>query len=61
MILRLWTEPGGDTRVRVTRTSDIESGQSTTTYASDRAEVVALVEAWLDESSVPAVPAPRKP
>ena len=52
MVLRMWTEPGGGTRVRITRTSDVESGQSTTTLASDRREVVALVQAWLDEVAI---------
>ena len=50
MVLRLWIEPGGGIRVRATRTTDIESGYSTTTYATAYAEVLALVQAWLDEA-----------
>jgi hypothetical protein len=53
MVLRLWIEPGGGIRVRVTRTTDVESGQSTTTYATAFSEVIALVQAWLDEAAAP--------
>ncbi len=53
MILRLWIEPGGHIRVRVTRTTDVESGRSTTSYASAFSEVISLVERWLDEANPP--------
>lgn len=53
MILRLWIEPGGRMRVRITRTVDVGSEESATTYASTRAEVVELVEDWLDSLVTP--------
>ena len=53
MILRVWIEPGGSIRVRITRTTDVESGQSTTSYASAFSEVISLVESWLDEAGLP--------
>jgi len=51
MVLRLWIEPAAEIRVRVTRTTDVESGQSTTSYASTFPEVIALVQTWLDETA----------
>jgi hypothetical protein len=51
MVLRLWIEPGAGIRVRVTQTTDVESGQSTTSYASTIPEGIALVQTWLDETA----------
>jgi hypothetical protein len=48
MVLHLWTEAGGRMRVRATRTADVTSEQSVTSYASTTAEVLELVEGWLD-------------
>ena len=53
MVLRLWIEPGAGIRVRITRTSDVESGQSTTSYASTIPQVIALVQTWVDETVSP--------
>jgi hypothetical protein len=53
MVLRLWIEPGAGLRVRITRTKDVESNASTTSYASTRAEVMGLVQDWLDEMASP--------
>jgi hypothetical protein len=48
LVLHLWTETGDRMRVRVTRTTDVASEESTTSYASTPAEVLALVERWLE-------------
>ncbi len=48
MVLQLWTETGGRVRVRVTRTVDVSSHETTTSYASTTAEVLELTERWLD-------------
>ena len=53
MVLRLWIEPGAGLRVRITRTTDIESSESSTAYASTGAEVMALVQMWLGEMTSP--------
>lgn len=55
MVLRLWIEPGAGLRVRITRTKDVESNASTTSYASTGAEVLGLVQDWLDEMASPLV------
>jgi hypothetical protein len=49
LVLRLWIEPGRRMRVRVTRTFELGPGQATTTYAASKAEVLQVVEQWLDE------------
>jgi hypothetical protein len=49
LVLRLWIEPDRRMRVRVTRTADLSPGQETTTYAASKAEVLRVVEQWLDE------------
>ncbi len=48
MLLRVWTESGGQTRVRVTRTTGLGAGR-TTSYACSTPEVLHLVGTWLDE------------
>lgn len=48
MVLHLWIEPGERMRIRITRTVDLGSEESVTTYASTTAQVVELVEDWLD-------------
>ncbi len=48
MLLKVWTESGGQTRVRVTRTTGL-GAQRSTSYASNTSEVMAQVRAWLDE------------
>ena len=53
MVLQLWTEPGERMRVRITRTADLGTGPSLTTYASTTAQVVELVEEWLDSLLTP--------
>jgi hypothetical protein len=53
MVLRLWIEPGAGLRVRITRTTDVESNASSTSYASTRPEVLGLVQDWLDEMASP--------
>lgn len=49
MVLRLWTEPGAELRVRVTSTTEPGRRDPTVTYASSRSEVLLLVADWLDE------------
>ena len=49
MVLRLWTEPGAELRVRVTSTTEPGQRDPTVTYASSRSEVLLLVADWLDE------------
>jgi len=39
--------------VRITRTTDVESNASSTSYASTRPEVMGLVQDWLDEMASP--------
>jgi hypothetical protein len=53
MILRVWIEPGERVRVRITRTADVSSEESVTTYASTGAQVAELVEDWLDSLVTP--------
>lgn len=53
MVLHVWTEPGERMRVRITRTVDLGSGESVTTYASTRAQLVEAVEEWLDSLVTP--------
>jgi hypothetical protein len=53
MVLHLWTETGDRMRVRVTRTLDLSSDQSTTSYASSKPEVLEAVESWLDSLVTP--------
>jgi hypothetical protein len=51
MVLHVWIEPAERMRVRITRTVDLGSGESVTTYASTRAQAVEALEAWLDSLS----------
>ena len=53
MVLHLWTETGGRMRVRVTRTIDVRTGTSTTSYAATRREVLEQVGDWLDSLVTP--------
>lgn len=53
MVLHLWTEPGDRIRVRITRTTDVRTGTSTTSYAASRAEVLEQVDDWLDSLVTP--------
>ena len=48
MLLKVWTESGGRTRVRITRTTGLGS-QRSTAYASGTSEALAQVKDWLDE------------
>lgn len=48
MLLTVWTESSGRTRVRVTRSADLGS-QRATSYAPSTPEVLAQVKTWLDE------------
>lgn len=48
MILHLWTEASGLVRVRITRTTDVTTNETTTSYAATKADVIAEVEKWLD-------------
>lgn len=48
MVLAYWTEQGDRMVVRITATLDVTTGQSRTSYASTRTEVLAHVERWLD-------------
>lgn len=53
LVLSLWVEPGDRLRVRITRTDDLLAGQSATSHAATRADVVRAVEAWLDAFVTP--------
>ena len=53
MVLHLWTESGDRMRVRITRTFDVRTGASTTSYAATRAEVLEQVGDWLDSVVTP--------
>ncbi len=53
MVLHLWTEPGGLMRVRITGTTDVRTGASTTSYAATRDEVLEQVGDWVDSVVTP--------
>ncbi len=53
LVLRLWTEPRGGMRVRLTSTIELQQTQPATTYAASRAEVLLLVARWLDDLAPP--------
>lgn len=53
MVLHLWTETGERMRVRITRTDDLTSDQTTTTYAASTPEVLQAVKSWLDSLVTP--------
>ena len=54
MVLNLWTETGDRVRVRITRTVDLTAGETSTSYASTKAEVLETVDGWLDSLVVKA-------
>jgi hypothetical protein len=53
MVLRLWTEHGDRIRVRVTSSSQLDGSDAVTSYAATPAEVLALVQEWLDSLVTP--------
>ena len=53
MVLRLWTEPGGRLRVRITASPGLDAAGTVTTYAASPAEILAQVEDWLDHAVTP--------
>jgi hypothetical protein len=53
MVLHVWTEPDERMRVRITRTAEPGSGESATTYASTKSQLVEAVEEWLDSLGAP--------
>jgi len=53
MVLRLWTEHGDRIRVRVTSSSQLDGSDAVTSYAATPAEVLALVQEWLDSFVTP--------
>lgn len=53
MVPHLWTETGERMRVRITRTDDLTSDQTTTTYAASTPEVLQAVKSWLDSLVTP--------
>lgn len=53
MVLHLWIEAGERMRVRITRTVDPGAEDPVTTYASTKAQVVEVVEDWLDSVVTP--------
>jgi hypothetical protein len=48
IVVRVWTEGGGQLRFRITQTANIISGQTATTYAASKAEVLNEVRAWIE-------------
>jgi hypothetical protein len=48
LVLRLWIEPDQRMRVRITRATDLGPTERTT-YAASKAEVLLVVDEWLDE------------
>jgi hypothetical protein len=53
MVLRLWTEEGGELRVRITTAPRLGTREEVTMYAASPAEVLAAVGAWLDAAVTP--------
>jgi len=53
MVLAYWTEPSDRMVVRVTSTLDVRVGAEATSYARTRAEVLELVDVWLDALAAP--------
>lgn len=53
MVLHAWVEPVDRMRVRVTRTVDVQSPRTETSYAGTTADTLRLVEQWLAECGFP--------
>jgi len=49
VVIRLWTEGGGEVRMRVTTSTRLRQEPVRTQVVTSRRGVVELVEAWLDE------------
>jgi len=49
VVIRLWTEGGGEVRMRVTTSTRLRQEPVRTQVVTSRHGVVELVEAWLDE------------
>lgn len=60
MVLHAWVEPVDRMRVRVTRTVDIQSRRSETSYAHNTADTLRMVEQWLTELGFPTDPEQRQ-
>lgn len=48
ILVRVWTEPDGGTRARITATDDLTTGDETVTAAAGVEEILAVVRAWLE-------------
>lgn len=48
MVLSAWLEECGRLRVRITQADDLATDHGTTTYTTDTADVLRIVEDWLD-------------
>lgn len=53
LVLACWTEHDGRMVVRITRTLDVRTSATTTSYAGSRSEVVEQVVGWLDALVAP--------
>jgi len=53
MVLHLWMETGDRLRVRITRTVDVHTEDTTTSYASTKGDVLDVVGTWLDSFVTP--------
>jgi hypothetical protein len=49
IVIRLWTEAGGEIRVRLTSSTDLRRESVRTCVVTSRDEVLRQVEGWLDE------------
>lgn len=49
IVIRLWTEAGGEIRVRLTSSTDLRRESVRTRVVTSRDEVLRQVEGWLDE------------
>jgi hypothetical protein len=52
-VVRVWTEPGGGFRGRITTTLDVAEREEEVTAAASPAELVALLQAWLEAVTRP--------
>jgi hypothetical protein len=53
MVLRLWIEESGALRVRITASRQVGGTDAVTSYAAAPAEVLGIVQDWLDAFVTP--------
>ena len=52
LVIALWWEKSGVWRIRVSRSTHLVDGEPERSYVATRAEVLRVVEEWLDGSAV---------